>query len=74
MRHIKDSVYFFKSYFGSGDIQLEVQLAYIKGADLRPDIMTNPLGASTSARGNQMEGLSKHRKVYWAILISATVS
>ena len=58
MRHIKYSMFFIKSYIASGDIKL----AYIKGPDLCTDIMTKPFGASTSARGQQMEGFFKHRK------------
>ena len=62
MRHIKYSMFFIKSYIASGDIKL----AYIKGPDLQvqvcTDIMTKPFGASTSAKGQQMEGLFKHRK------------
>ena len=37
-------------------------LAFIKGDDLCPDIMTKPFGASTSAKGQQMEGFFKHRR------------
>ena len=58
MRHIKYSMFFIKSYIASGDIKL----AYIKGPDLCTDIMTKPFGASTSAKGQQMEGFFKHRK------------
>ena len=32
------------------------------GPDLCTDIMTKPFGASTSAKGQQMEGFLKHRK------------
>ena len=58
MRHIRYSMLFIKSYIASGDIKL----AYIKGPDLFPDIMTKPFGASTSAKGQQMESFFKHRK------------
>ena len=58
MRHIKYSMFFIKSYIASGDIKL----AYIKGPDLCTDIMTKPFGASTSAKGQQMEGFFKHRR------------
>ena len=50
MRHIRYSMFVIKSYIASGDIKL----AYIKGPDLCPDIMTKPFGASTSAKGQQM--------------------
>jgi hypothetical protein len=58
MRHIRYSMFFIKSYIASGDIKL----AFIKGDDLCPDIMTKPFGASTSAKGQQMEGFFKHRR------------
>jgi hypothetical protein len=51
-------MFFIKSYIASGDIKL----AFIKGDDLCPDIMTKPFGASTSAKGQQMEGFFKHRR------------
>jgi hypothetical protein len=58
MRHIKYSMFFIKSYIATGDIKL----AFTKGPDLCPDIMTKPFGASTSAKGQQMEGFFKHRR------------
>jgi len=58
MRHIRYSMFFIMSYIASGDIKL----AYTKGEDLCPDIMTKPFGANTASKGQQMEGFFKHRK------------
>jgi hypothetical protein len=51
-------MFFIRSYIASGN----VKLAYIKGPDLCTDIMTKPFGASTPARGQQMELLQTFRK------------
>jgi hypothetical protein len=56
-----------KSYIASGDIKL----AYIKGADLCPGIMTKPFGADSARlrqpRDGKWRASSNIPKKYWAI-------